>query len=266
MKQKVYWVTGASSGIGEAVVKLLSQKNQRVILSARREDELKRVKHECMGPHDDLYLLPIDLEKASENANYWVAEALAAFGRVDVLINNGGMGHLGGVLEMEETVERRVMEVNFFGQVALTRALLPHFVERKTGSIVVISSILGKFGSPRLAAYAASKHALFGYFESLREEVRAQGIHVLIVAPGFINTEVTIKSIGPDGQPINKNSPAQENGMLPEVFAKKLLSAIESNKWYAAIGKWETYAVPFKKWAPKTFFKTMSWLSGKKKK
>ena len=262
-KDTVVWITGASSGIGEALSYAFAQKGAKVILSARRKEELERVSMGCVA--GNVHILPLDLEQ-SQLAEEWVKDAIHAFGKVDVLINNGGIGHLGTSLEMKEEVERRVMEINYFGQVNLTRALLPHLLERRSGTVVAISSILGWFGSPRLAAYAASKHALKGYFESLREEVRNKGLNVMVVFPGFINTQVTIRSLGPNGETINKNSPAQENGMPPEVFAQKLIRRIEKDKWFATIGGWEVNSIPFYKWLPRTFYKTMSWLSDRQKK
>jgi short-subunit dehydrogenase len=178
-----------------------------------------------------------------------------------VLINNGGMGHIGEVLEMDLEIERMVMEVNFWGHVALTKQVLPDMLKRKSGSIVVISSILGHFGSPGLAAYAGSKHAILGYFESLREEYHAQGIHVLLACPGFVNTQVTLSSVTANGQRYGKNSVAQEKGMKPEVFASKLIRKIEANKNYVFIGRSEILSVPFKHFAPNLFFWLMRLLT-----
>ena len=113
------------------------------------------------------------------------------------------------VIEMDAQVERKVMEVNFWGQVMLTKAILPHFIERNEGLITTTGSILGKFGSPGLAAYAASKHALYGYYDSLREELRGTNIKVMMVTPGFINTNVTLSSYTSDGKVLGKNSVAQ---------------------------------------------------------
>jgi len=166
------------------------------------------------------------------------------------------MGHLGTAIEMELDIERKVFEVNFWGAVALTKAVLPHMTSRKSGQIWTVSSILGHFGSPKLAAYAASKHAVVGYFESIQYELRRSEVHIGIVSPGFINTAVTLNSLGPDGVPIGKNSVAQEKGMLPIVFALKFLklSTKRRPKRHLLIGRYEVLSVTFKRYLPKLFF------------
>lgn len=265
MKNKVFWITGASSGIGEALAYELSGKGAKLILSARRMDELERVKASCKVQDDRISILSLDLSN-SDQADAWVNNALKCFGTIDVLINNGGMGHLGDVTNMNPDVERKVMETNFWGHVNITKAILPHFLNKNKGSIVTIGSILGFFGSPGLAAYAASKHALYGYFESLREELAETNLHIMMVSPGFIKTNVTKASLTADGEVYGKNSTAQENGMPTDKFAKKLIKAIEKEKNHATIGRWEIYSVPFKKWAPNTFYKTMRKLTKRARK
>jgi len=188
-------------------------KGYHTILSARRSEVLESIQKKLTHPEQS-YLLPLDLEQ-HENAEAWYNQASAFTGSIDVLINNAGMGHLGTAIEMELDIERKVFEVNFWGAVALTKAVLPHMTSRNSGQIWTVSSILGHFGSPKLAAYAASKHGVVGYFESIQYELRKSEVHIGIVSPGFINTAVTLNSLGPDGVPIGKNSVAQEKGMLP---------------------------------------------------
>jgi short-subunit dehydrogenase len=166
------------------------------------------------------------------------------------------MGHLGTVLNMSDEVERRVMETNFWGAVALTKAVLPEMIARGSGQIWTVASILGFFGSPKLAAYAASKFAVVGYFESLQYELRNTGVHVGLVSPGFINTNVTLSSLDSEGKPLGKNSIAQEKGMNPEVFAGKFAAkACRKNpRKHLLIGRAEILSVPFKRLFPKLFF------------
>lgn len=253
MRKQVIWITGASSGIGRALALFCYNKGHHVIISARSTDKLEALANE-MDP-DRVKVLPLDLDHNQE-ATFWASEAVDWKGRVDILINNGGMGHMGTVEEMQMEVERKVLEVNFWGSVALTKAILPHMRERGSGQIWSIASILGHFGSPKLAAYAASKFAVVGYFESLQYELRRSGVHVGIVSPGFVNTNVTLSSLGPDGDPIGVNSPAQEKGMRPEVFAAKFYGGMKRNRppKHLIIGGYETFAVPFKKWLPRLFF------------
>ena len=251
---KTVWITGASSGIGKALALTYNAKGFRTILSARRSEVLESIQKELTHPEHS-YLLPLDLEQ-HENAEAWFHQASAFTGSIDILINNAGMGHMGTAIEMELTIERKVFEVNFWGAVALTKAVLPHMTSRNSGQIWSVSSILGHFGSPKLAAYAASKHAVLGYFESIQYELRNSQVHIGIVSPGFINTAITINSMGPDGAPIGKNSVAQEKGMLPLDFALKFvkLSTKRRPKKYLLIGRYEIHSVPFKRYLPKLFF------------
>ena len=147
------------------------------------------------------------------------------------------------------------MEVNFWSAAARTKAILPTMLERRSGEIWTVASILAYFGSPKLAAYAASKFAVTGYFESLQYELEGSGIHAGILSPGFINTAVTLNSLGPDGNPIGKNSMAQEKGMLPEELAQKFLRKTKKSNppKQVIIGRYERFAVPFKRFLPSIF-------------
>ena len=147
-------------------------------------------------------------------------KSLEHLGSIDLLISNAGIGQSGTVLETTNEVERKIFEVNYHGHVALAKSLLPHLIEN-AGHIVAIGSIAGKFGQRKLAAYSASKAALIVYFESLKEELKKTGIKVQVISPGFINTEVTLNSLDAQGNPLQRNSKAQENGMPADLFAQK---------------------------------------------
>src|SRR5580698_8228408 len=162
---KVAWITGASSGIGEFLAYALSARGARLILSGRRLEELERVKKACNNP-GEVQILALDLAD-SPSLEAKTADAIACFGRVDIMVHNGGITQRSLVAETDMAVYRRIMEVNFFGYVELTRALLPHFLERKAGHFVVTSSVMGKLGTPMRAGYASSKHALHGFFDWL---------------------------------------------------------------------------------------------------
>ena len=148
------------------------------------------------------------------------------------------------------------MEVNLWGSVALTKAVLPHMMSNNTGQIWTVASILGYFGSPRLAAYSASKFGIVGYFESLQYEMKNTNIHIGILSPGFINTNVTLSSLGPEGEPIGKNSIAQERGMHPKELARIFLkkSRRKNPSKQVFIGGYETLSVLFKRLTPTLFF------------
>lgn len=263
IQNKVVWITGASSGIGEATVYEFAKKNCKLILSARRENELIRVKNKAGLTNENCLILPIDLENLLEAPN-WVEKAIKKFKTIDILINNGGISQKSEALETTQAVENKIMAINYFGNVALTKAVLPFMQQQKNGKIVVVTSILGKFGLPKLSTYAASKHALYGFYESLRLELVKDNINILIVSPGFINTNVSLNAIDGEGNITHINSDAQKNGMSASVFAKKMVVAIFSNKKHIFIGNKELLAIPFKILFPSLFYKIMLKLSTKK--
>jgi len=260
---KVIWLTGASSGIGEAIAYALAKEGCKLILSSRRVDELERVRKNIQLPDENVLILPIDLEQ-HVNVDDWVKKVMDKFNRIDILINNGGISQEGSALETDKRVEQKIMDINYFGNIALAKAVVPIMQKQKSGKIAVITSIVGKFGLPNLSTYAASKHALYGFYDSFRLEIKKDNISVLLVAPGFINTNVTLNAITADGGKHNKNSPAQENGMKTDVFAKKFIAALKSNKIHKYIGKKELLSIPFKTLFPSTFYNIMFKMNEKK--
>lgn len=252
---KTIWVTGASSGIGEALVKAFSKEGANLVISARRTEELERVKQGSANP-ERISILPIDLE-LNDHADDWVKEAWSRFNGIDILVNNGGIGQYGSVVETKIEVERKVFETNYFGTIALTKAILPRMLEARSGKIIATASIAGKFGQRNLAAYSASKAALILYYESLKEELIDTPVKVQVISPGFINTQVTVNSLNVDGKPLNKNSPAQENGMHAANFAKQFLKSIQKSRFHVYIGNKELLAVPLHGLVPNLFYKLL---------
>jgi short-subunit dehydrogenase len=256
VKDKVVWITGASSGLGEALAYALAKKGAKLILSARRKEELERVKGNCpVSAQPNISILPFDLTNAA-TIQLSAEAAIQLFGEVDILINNGGISQRSFVKDTSIEVDRRIMEVNFFGAISVAKALLPHFLQRKNGHFVTISSVTGKFGTPFRSAYAASKHALHGFFDSLRAELFkdvGNGITVTIVCPGFIKTPLTLSALTGDGTPLGKMDAAQYNGRSAEWFAQKIVSAIEKKKQEVNIGGKERYGVVFKRFFPVWF-------------
>ena len=167
---KVVWITGASSGIGEALAKAYNKQGAKLILSARREKELERVKANCPNQNAEIMVLPLDLT-ASDSFAEKVLKVVQHFGTIDLLINNGGISNRGMAKDILLEVDRRVMEVNYFGTIALTKAVLPIMIANDSGQIAVITSMVGKFATPMRSAYSASKHALHGFFDALRYEL-----------------------------------------------------------------------------------------------
>ncbi len=254
MKDQVIWITGASSGIGEALAKRLSRTGAKLILSARDRDELFRVKQSCDGNPLNIHVHPLDLGQTDSLAAK-AAEAERMYGRIDMIIHSGGVSQRSPALETRLEVARKIMDVNFWGTVALTQAVLPGMIARKSGHVVVISSLVGKFGTRLRSAYSASKHALHGYFDSLRCEISEPGVRITLVCPGFIRTRLSYNALTAQGDPQNKMDQAQENGMSPEECAGKILEAIRAGREEVLIGGKETYAVLFKRLLPGLFSK-----------
>ena len=256
LKDKIVWITGASSGIGEATAYAAVNEGAKIILSARREDELKRVATNCKTAKENILILPLDLEH-TENIEEKVKQVVQKFGRIDVLINNSGMGHRTKAINTPTAVDRKVMEINFFGTINLTKAVAKVMQQQKSGKLVVITSIMGKYGLPLYSTYSASKHALFGYFESLRQELYNDGVKVLVVTPGFINTDVSTKLLKEDGTAYGIKSDAQEKGMSAKDCGIGIINAVKSNRDHKYIGKYEILSVYVKHYFPKLFFKLM---------
>ncbi|HMQ89509.1 MAG TPA: SDR family oxidoreductase [Flavilitoribacter sp.] len=251
-KNKVVWITGASSGIGEYLAYAFAEKGARLILSARNAQELERVKNQCADP-GSVMTLPLDV--ADFNRIPGAAdEAVARFGRLDLLINNAGISQRDSAMNTGLDVVRKIMDVNFTGTVAVTHEVLPHMLAQKSGQIVVMSSVMGKFGTPWRSSYSASKHALQGYFDSLRAELVEAGIPVTIICPGFVRTNVTINALRGDGTPNNVMADTTANGIPPDVFAQKVLRTIAAKKEEAYIGGFrEVLGVYLKRWLPGGF-------------
>ena len=230
---KVVWITGASSGIGEALAVELAKAGARLVLSARRADELERVARQCAST--EVMILPLDLA-VSDDFDKRVGEVLARFGQVDVMVHNGGISQRSWVKDTAMSVHRRLMEVNFFGTIALTRALLPSMLEKRHGHFVIISSVMGKIGTPMRSSYAATKHALHGFFDCLRAEVTNDGLHVTIICPGYIATNVSSNALTADGSPTNKTNQEVASGASPEATARQIMAAVAAKKSEAYVG------------------------------
>jgi short-subunit dehydrogenase len=172
---------------------------------------------------------------------------------VDILINNGGISQRSLAMKTPLDVDRMIMETNFFGTVSLTKAILPSMTERRSGRIAVISSLVGKFGTPLRSTYSASKHALHGFFESLRAEVWGLGIGVTLVCPGFIRTNISINALTGDGSPQGSMDEAQAHGMPPDACARKIIAAVKKGKPEVYIGGKELMGVYIKRFAPGLF-------------
>jgi short-subunit dehydrogenase len=231
---KIVWITGASSGIGEALTYELAKQGARIIISARREEELKRVQQQAGA--SNIYVLPLDLE-ASATFPAKVQEAINAFSQIDIMIHNGGISQRSTVKDTLPAVQRKVMEVDYFSYIELTRLLLPHLQQRKTGHIVAISSVMGKIGTPMRSAYAAAKHALHGFFDCLRAEVWKDNIKVTLIMPGYIRTQVSMNAVTASGEKLNELGKNIGHGYPANKTAQQILNAIQKGKFEKYVGR-----------------------------
>lgn len=247
---KVVWITGASSGIGEALAVAFSQNGARLVLSARRAEELERVRQGCQNPDAHL-VLPLDLTDLDATA--LTERVMAHFGQIDMLVNNGGVSQRGTVAETALDVDRRIMEINYFGAIALTKAVLPPMLAQGSGRMVVISSLSGKISTARRSAYAASKHALHGFFNALRSEVYPSGIGVTLVCPGYVRTNLSRHALSGDGSAHGQVDATQSRGLDPDDLAAHILDAVARGQDELLIGGKEVLAVHLNRLFPAAY-------------
>lgn len=247
-RDQVVWVTGASSGIGEAVARELARKGARLVLSARREGELNRVKHACERPAEHL-VYPVDLSRV-DRIESAVEDVRARIGEIDVLIHASGLSQRDLAERTRLEVDRRIMEINYFAAVALAKALLPSMLARGRGHLVPISSVSGKVGVPYRTAYCASKHALHGFFDALRTEVHDRGLKVTIACPGYVRTSVSVNALIGDGRPFGITDRDIARGISPEECAAAIVRGIERGDEEVLVGGAETLIVYVKRLLP----------------
>ncbi|MBN1334578.1 MAG: SDR family NAD(P)-dependent oxidoreductase [Deltaproteobacteria bacterium] len=245
---RVAWVTGASSGIGEALARGLAGEGATVVLSARRQVELERVRATCPEP-DRVRLLPVDLLDGEARLAAATA-AQAAFGRIDVLVLAAGVSQRALALEAELASVRRLFELDFFAAIDLARLVVPGMVARGYGRVVVVSSVVGHVPTPGRSAYAAAKHALHGWFDALRAEIHGTGVRVTLLCPGYVRTQISHHALRADGSPQGVLDRQIARGMEPEDLARRALPAIARGRREAWIGGWEVAAIPLRRWLP----------------
>lgn len=252
-KDKVVWVTGASSGIGEHLSYEFARSGAYLILSARNSKNLHRVQSLCKDPRR-VKVLPLDLEKFNDLSDK-ATEAIELWGRVDVLINNGGISQRSLTVNTIIDVDDRLMKINYLGAVALTKALLPHWLEKNEGHVVTVTSMVGKFGTPMRSSYSATKHALHGFMDSMRAELPTS-IKVQLVCPGFVKTNVSVNALIGDGSTQGTMDKATANGIPVETFALKMLKKIQTNGFeFYICGKKEMFGLYVIRFFPLIFHK-----------
>src|SRR5439155_18080310 len=248
----VVWITGASSGIGESLARHFASAGARLILSSRRKEELDRVAKACSGA-ESVVVLPIDLSQP-ESMNDAALRALQIAGHVDVMVHNAGVSQRSFAADTKYDVDELLIRTNYLGPVALTKALLPSMRARHQGHFIIVSSVLGKFGLPGRSGYSGSKHALHGFFDTLRGELWRDGIRVTLVRPGWVRTNVSIHALTGSGPPNGKMEEGTAGGITADYCAQKIIAAAASGKQEVAVVQFtEKAALYLSRFAPRLF-------------
>ena len=235
-EDSVVWITGASSGIGEALAKRMAARGARLVLSARNTRELERVAEACTAlGAAHTRVLPLDVAQHDTLANA-ARTVLSELGHVDLLLNNAGVSQRSFCIDTDFDVYRQMMDINVLGQIALTQAVLPAMIERGSGHLAVTSSIAGKVGAPQRTGYCAAKHAVMGFFDALRTEIAADGLRVTTITPGFIRTDVSKNALGGDGTPTGTTDEDIAGGMDVDECADVIMAGFAAGDPEIAVG------------------------------
>lgn len=249
LNNKTIWITGASSGIGEACAYLFAKDKANLILTATRTDKLKEVQNKCINIGAKCEILPYDLSDL-DNIDELTDKAVATFGKIDTVFLNAGISQRSKTLDTSYKVDEKIMTVNFFAPVKITKRLLPEMIKNGGGTIAVTSSISGKFGFPLRSAYASSKFAVYGFFETVHAEYYNNNIRVVMVCPGRIKTNISYNALEADGTKHAKMDEGQDSGMSAEKAAKKIVKAINKRKPEVLVGGKELIMVYIKRFLP----------------
>jgi dehydrogenase/reductase SDR family member 7B len=251
---KVAWITGASSGIGAALVMEFVRLGAAVIASSNDPEGLEKVKAACGSRAGLVHCLYFDLEKTS-GIDKIAEQQFSKFGRIDYLLNIGGISQRARIDETPLWLDRKIFEINYFGTIALTKAVLPFMVRQKSGHILATSSITGRFGFPLRSSYSASKQALHGFFETLFLENKDHNIRTSVIIPGRVRTAISIHALNARGEEHGRLDDGQAKGMSPEQAARKIISGIIKNKKEILVGRSELLLLHIRRYWPWLFFK-----------
>ena len=226
MKDKVVAITGASKGIGAELARQLAARGARLVLAARNQAELEEVAKACRARGAAVVNVKADVA-LERDCQAIVAGAVLAFGRLDVLVNNAGISMWAKFEDIEDlSILERIMKVNYMGAVYCTKHALPQ-LRQSRGLVVGVASLAGKVGVPTRTGYSASKHAMTGFFDSLRIELQDSGVDVTMIYPGFVSTGIRENAAGPDGKPIQVSPVKEGEVMSVEDCAARIVAAIE---------------------------------------
>lgn len=257
-KGKSVWITGASSGIGEALALEFAAEGAKLTLTSRREDELNRVRERCLGKGldaSDILVLPLDV--TDHGAMPAAVDAVInAFGRIDMLLNNAGISQRSLCVDTDMAVYRQLFEVDVLGQIALTKAVLPVMLEQGSGHITITSSVAGKIGAPKRTGYCAAKHAVMGFYDALRAEVGRHGLKVTTITPGYIRTNISVNALKGDGTEFGTVDDDIADGMDVTRCAEVIMQGFRKGTPEIAVGEgFEMKALWLKRFFPKLVFK-----------
>ncbi len=250
---KVAWITGASSGIGEALVHSFVKRGATVIASSNDLPGLERVRAECADRSNMVHCVPFDLMDTS-GIDLLTEQQLNITGRIDFLLNIGGISQRARIDETPLWLDRKIFEINYFGTIALTKAILPYMIRQGSGHILATSSISGRFGFPLRSAYSASKQALHGFFETLYLENKCNNIRASVIIPGRVKTSISIHALNSEGKEHGKVDEGQAKGIMPEKAAEIIINGILRNKREILVGKGELIMLHIRRYLPWLFF------------
>ena len=246
---KTIIITGASSGIGKELAIRLAEKNTKLVITARNKQRLGEVANQCRAKGSGVLVVAADVANKADCKNI-IEETVKAFGGIDILVNNAGIT-MWAEFEKVTNLEalEQIMQVNFFGSMYLTHFALPYLIKSK-GQIVGVSSLTGKTGIPTRSIYAASKHAMAGFFDSLRIELKEKGVAVTMIYPGFVSSEVRERALNGEGIPLGKSPVKEKEVMSVEECVRQMLPVIEKRKrelvmtTRAKVGLWLKMVAP----------------------
>jgi dehydrogenase/reductase SDR family member 7B len=252
-QNKTAWITGASSGIGEALACEFARLGATVVISSNDEPGLERVRLSCPDP-SKIIIAPFDLSDTSGIGDL-ADRTINRIGKIDFLVNIGGISQRARIDETPLWLDRKIFEINYFGTIALTKAILPYMISQKSGHIAATSSIAGRFGFPMRSAYSASKQALHGFFETLYLENKVNNIRTSVIIPGRVRTSISLHALNREGKEHGKMDDGQNNGIHPDRAAKIIIRGMLKNKREILVGSSELMMLYIRRIWPWLFFR-----------
>ena len=254
MKTKVVVITGVSSGIGKAIAELYAEQGANLVLASRNLEELEKIATALKEKGSEILVVQTDIAR-TEDCKQLVEQTISRFGKIDILINNAGISQRSLTVETDMSVYKTIMEINYFGTIEITKLVLKSMITNGAGQIAVISSVVGKFGFPFRSGYSASKHALHGFFDSLRAEVSDKGIDITIICPGRIQTNISVNAMTEDGSKHNIMDKGTAEGMPVDKCARQIVNAISARKREVIVASSEKYLIWLRKFIPSIYYK-----------